>query len=146
MDKFKYILSAIGGVIATLTNQYALILVFVIISIVFDVITGLIKAKVTGTGWSSAKGTAGFWKKISFLVALFFGIFLDYFIPSMLEVISIELPFNSPFGLMVGVYIVLNESISICENLYTINPESLPQWLIKFIKNTADKLNNKEDK
>ena len=141
MDKLKLALATVGGVFATLTEQYALIFACVVIVIVFDVVTGLIQSKVTGVPWNSKKGAIGFWKKLGLLAALFFGVFMDYFIPVALGVVSISLPFNCPFGLIIGVYIVLNESISICENLYHINSQAVPSWVIRLLKNTSDKLN-----
>lgn len=141
----RYLIATIGGFIATITQQYALILVCVIVAIVFDVITGLIKSKVTGEPWSSKRGTIGFWKKVALLVAFTFGIFLDYFIPVALSTASITLPFSTPFGLIIGVYITLNESISICENLYEINPMTLPKWIVKLLKASSDKINDKEE-
>ena len=138
-------MSTIGGFAAALTQQYALILACVVIAIVFDTITGLLKSKVTEKPWSSKRGTIGFWKKIALLVALAFGIFLDYFIPVALGAVSITLPFNTPFGLIVGVYIVLNESISICENFYEINPMILPKWIIRLLRTTAEKIDEEED-
>ena len=44
------------------------------IGIVFDFVTGLVKSKITGVPWSSKRGFIGFWKKISLLAALFFGV------------------------------------------------------------------------
>lgn len=145
-EKIKYILSAIGGVFATLTKQYGLILLFVVIGVVFDFVTGIIKCKVTGKPLSSKKGYVGMWKKISLLAALFFGVMLDYFIPNMLEkIVSLELPFALPFGLVIGTYIVLNECISICENLYECNPDIIPKWIEKLLKNAKEKI-EEEDK
>ena len=145
MQRWQYVVSTIGGFAAALTQQYALILACVVIAIVFDTITGLLKSKVTEKPWSSKRGTIGFWKKIALLVALAFGIFLDYFIPVALGAVSITLPFNTPFGLIVGVYIVLNESISICENFYEINPMILPKWIIRLLRTTAEKIDEEED-
>lgn len=145
MDRVKYVLTVVGGVIATLMEQYALIFVCVIVGIIFDVVTGLIKSKVKGIPWNSKQGTAGFWKKISLLTALSFGVFMDYFIPIALNVVSITLPFNCPFGLIIGVYIVFNESISICENLYSINPNTIPVWIVRLFKTASDKLNTNEE-
>lgn len=144
MQRWQYIVATIGGLAAALAQQYALILACVVIAIVFDTVTGLIKSKVTEKPWSSKRGTIGFWKKISLLVALAFGIFLDYFIPVALGAVSIALPFNTPFGLIIGVYIVLNESISICENFYEINPMILPTWIIRLLKTTTEKINDEE--
>jgi toxin secretion/phage lysis holin len=149
MDKlYKILLSTIGGAIAAMTEKYGLILFFVIVVVVFDIITGMAKAKATGVKFDSKTGTKGFWKKISLLLGLFFGVFLDYFITEAMQVVDIVLPFASPFGLIVGVYIVLNESISICENLYACNPKSIPAWIAKLLKTTSDKIDNenKEEK
>lgn len=148
--RWKHIVSVIGGFLAALAQQYALILTCVIIAIVFDVITGLIKSKVKEKPWSSKRGMIGFWKKISLLVALFFGMFLDFFIPVALTAANTELPFNTPFGLIIGVYITLNESISICENLYAINPMTLPKWIMTLMRKTSEKIDdggeNKDEK
>lgn len=141
----RYIIATLGGFLATITQQYALILVCVVVAIIFDVITGLIKSKVTGKPWNSKRGTIGFWKKISLLVAFAFGIFLDYFIPIAFSAANITLPFSTPFGMIIGVYIALNESISICENLYEINPVALPKWIVKLLRTTTDKIDAEED-
>ena len=130
-------ISVVGGVIATAAEQYGILLLFMVSAIVIDVITGLAKAKKTGIGWSSKKGTEGFYKKLSYLIAFAFGILLDCFIPYLLKYISIVLPFNMPFTLIIVCYIVLNECISIAENLYAINPNTLPGWIVNVL--TASK-------
>ncbi len=144
--RWKHLLSVFGGILAALAQQYALILSCVIIAIVFDVVTGLIKSKVTERPWNSKQGTIGFWKKIALLVALFFGMFLDFFIPVALTAVNTELPFSTPFGLIIGVYITLNESISICENLYEINPVALPKWIMNLIRKTSEKIDDGGEK
>lgn len=148
--RWKHVLSVIGGFLAALAHEYSLILTCVIIAIIFDVVTGLIKSRVKEKPWSSKRGMIGFWKKISLLVALFFGMFLDFFIPVALTAVNAELPFNSPFGLIIGVYITLNESISICENLYAINPMTLPKWIVTLMRKTSEKIDdggeNKDEK
>ena len=150
-NKDKIIFSVLVGTITSLYQQYTAILILVILAICLDVITGLIKSKVTGEAINSKKGTVGFWKKMSFLVSFMFGIFMDAFVPVLLSIINIELPFNCPFGFIIGVYIILNESISICENIYKTNPNAIPKWLKDFlvlaVKEIDDKNNkNKKDK
>lgn len=148
MDDIKKItVSCITGFIAMLTKQYALIFLLVCTGIVLDCITGLIKAKATGQVISSKKGFQGFWKKAGFIFTFGFGIFIDCFIPILLDIVNIEFPFSSPFGLIIGMYIILNESISIAENLIAINPKSVPKWVVSLLKNTADKIDSdKEEK
>ena len=98
----------------------------------------------------SKKGTRGFWKKMALICALFFGVALDAVIPFVLQLgLNVSLPFNAPFGLIVGAYIILNESISICENLYAANPAIIPGWMVRLLKiagNAIDAGNDKEDK
>lgn len=144
--RWKHVLSVIGGFLAALAHEYSLILTCVIIAIIFDVVTGLIKSRVKEKPWSSKRGMIGFWKKISLLVALFFGMFLDFFIPVALTAVNAELPYNSPFGLIIGVYITLNESISICENLYAINPMTLPKWIMTLMRKTSEKIDDGDGK
>ena len=144
MGSKKTALACLVGLVSTFAEQYLLILILVCAGIVIDCITGLIKSLATGKKISSKKGTQGFWKKTGFIMAFGFGVFLDAFIPVALNIISIELPFSSPFGMIIGVYIVLNESISIIENLVEINPNAVPKWLLNLLRSTADKLDEKE--
>ena len=145
-NKDKITFSVLVGTISSLYQQYGAILILVILAICLDVVTGLIKAKATGTPLNSKIGTVGFWKKMSFLVSLLFGIFMDVFIPVLLTVINIQLPFNCPFGFIVGVYIILNESISICENIYKTNPNAIPKWLKDFLTLAVKEIDDKNNK
>lgn len=147
MEKIKWLLSVIGGLVSVISKDYAIILAFVAIVITLDVITGLIKAKATGERITSKKGTKGFYKKLALFVGLFFGFFLDYFIPFMLSTINITLPIQGAiFGMIIGCYIVINESISIAENLYAANPEIMPKWIVKLLTSAKDQIDKKNDK
>lgn len=140
----KWLISVICGTVATFFQQYGLFIVFVSLAIVFDCITGLIKAKTIGEGLTSQKGWKGFWKKISLLVGLFFGIFLDYAVPLLFARAGLTLGVDLPFALIICCYIVLNESISVCENLYLINPNIMPKWIIKLLKGSKSRLDEKK--
>ena len=139
----RYILgaSAMLGTLATLAEQYTVLIVLVAAAIVLDVITGLIRCGATGEKLSSEKGTKGFWKKIMLMASLLFAFFLDVSIPTILGVVNVTLPFQKSllFGSIVGVYIILNESISICENILKANKMALPKWLKKLLKEVAEK-------
>ena len=138
------------GLLATLSRQYVILIILVAVVIVLDVISGLIRCFATGEALSSEKGTKGFWKKITLLFSLAFAFFLDVAIPLFLDVVSIKLPFERSllFGSIVAVYIILNESISICENIYKANKIALPKWLKRLLtdaKNDIDKKGDKKD-
>lgn len=134
----KIILSAISGLSASFFGAYAPIFLCVVVVICFDVVTGLIKSKVTGKPITSKDGTLGFWRKMALFMALFFGVFLDVFFPVLLGAVSLELPFKLPIGTVVGCYIVLNESISIIENINAAAPNSLPKWIKRLLKGAGD--------
>lgn len=142
MEKLKWLLSFVFGGIATFLGQYGVMIILVALVIVFDVITGLIKCKVSDIPITSNKGTKGFFKKMAFMVCLFFGFFLDYAIPYMGSRIALDIQFNMPFGMIICFYIILNESISICENLYACNDQMMPKWIVKVLKLAKDKIDD----
>lgn len=133
-NTFKWLLSVIGGAAAAFFGQYGLLFGLVAVAVVLDVITGLIKVKATGEGLSSKKANRGFWRKMSLFAALFFGIFLDYAAAAVLVHAGVSLGGDTPFALIICAYIIINEAISIAENLYLTNPDSFPKWIAKRLK------------
>lgn len=142
----KWLCSVILGSMAMFFGQYGLFIVLVAVAVVLDVATGLVKAKATGEGLSSDKASKGFWKKISLFAALAFGIFLDYAASTVLSQVGVKVGVELPFALIICAYIIINEAISISENLYLTNPESFPSWIVNLLKVAKDKIedNNKE--
>lgn len=138
----KALTSVISGLIASFWGIYGAIITCVLCVICIDVVTGLIKAKATGTPITSEKGNRGFWRKMALITALAFGIFLDTFIPIMLNTIYLELPFSMPIGTIVGCYIVINESISIIENINAVSPTALPKWIKTLLEGAGKKIDN----
>lgn len=144
MEKQKALWSVVFGAISAFSEQYALIIAFVLIVVVMDTITGIVGAKAQGEKITSEKGRIGFWKKVTLFLALFFGFFLDYFIPYVVSKVGVTLPISTAiFGMTVGCYICLNEGISICENLYKANPNILPAWIVKLLTSAKDQIDAK---
>lgn len=145
MEKIKWLVSVICGAAATFFQHYGILILLVAVAIMFDLVTGLLKAKAsTNNAWSSEKCRQGLFKKLALLVGMCFGFFLDWFIPYMLLYVNVELPFAMPFSMIISFYIVLNESISICENLYATNPEIMPRWIVGLLTNVKDKIGGEE--
>ena len=142
MNRYILSVSAILGTVATLLEAYVVLVILVACAIVLDVFTGLVKCFATGEKLSSEKGQKGFWKKIMLLMALLFAFFLDVSIPAVMEVVKIQMPFDKSllFGSIVGVYIILNESISICENIIKANRMALPKWLKKLFQDAKKEI------
>lgn len=136
----KISLAGVVGLVGSFLGAYFPVLCCVLFAIVFDIITGLIRAKITGEPINSKTGTIGFWKKLALLLGMFFGIFLDVFIPIMLNMVTITIPFKLPIGTIIGCYITLNESISILENLNK-SGVILPKWIKTMLKGTKETIN-----
>lgn len=141
----KAMIAMVGGVIMAEFGKYAPIVSCVLFVIVLDTVTGLVKCKVRGTPITSKRGSKGFWKKVGLICALFLGFFFDFFFPYLLSVVDFELPFKSPVGTIFGCYIVLNESISVCENLAAINPGIVPAWVLRLLTGAHNKIEGKEE-
>ena len=141
-DFVKGAVSAVFGVLATFLKEYGLLFGLVSAAVVLDFVTGIIKAKATGEGLDSKVARQGFWKKMSLLAALAFGVFLDLAADSLLVKVGITIGIDTPFALVVASYIVVNECISVAENLYLINPNSLPEWVIKTLRIAKDNSNS----
>lgn len=130
----KLATSVITGLVASFWGVYGPVILCVLIAICMDVVSGLVSAMASGEKISSKVGWIGFWKKIALILALAFGIFMDSFIPILLGTISLELPFTMPIGTIVGCYIVINEAISIIENINKAAPTALPKWIKKLLE------------
>ena len=130
----KLIVSLISGLVASFWGIYGPVIICVLVAICMDVISGLVAAMASGEKISSHVGWIGFWKKMALILALAFGIFMDSFIPILLGTISLELPFTMPIGTIVGCYIVINEAISIIENINQAAPTALPKWIKKLLE------------
>ena len=146
MEKIKWILSIAFGSVATFFQQYGVLIMLVAVAIVFDLVTALIKVKASENEvWCSEKCRKGLFKKLALLVGMSFGFFMDWFIPYVLLNMHITLPFSLPFSMIISFYIVLNEAISVCENLYAANPEIMPKWIVKLLTNIKEKIENEPE-
>lgn len=138
--------SLISGLVASFWGVYGPVIICVLVAICMDVVSGLVAAMASGEKISSKVGFTGFWKKMALLLALSFGIFMDTFVPILLGTISLELPFTMPIGTIVGCYIVINEAISIIENINKAAPTALPKWIKKLLEGAGKTIDNGDNK
>ena len=141
MDEFyKIMISIITGLLASFTQEYGLLLLFVTAAIVLDVVTGIIKVSCTDEVWSRKKASQGFWHKVSLFCGLALGIFLDYFIPFMASEVGIDMGIGVHLSFVLGFYIILNELLSACQNLQCCNEHLLPSWILKLLEGGVKKI------
>ena len=90
-------------------------------------------------GWSSKKGAKGIAKKVAYLFVIAVGMVIDYVIIQTSGVLGFNLP-NTMLSLLVTVWYMLNEALSITENAGRMGAP-VPEWLMKYIAALKNKIN-----
>ncbi len=84
-------------------------------------------------------GVIGIVKKVCYLALVAVGMVVDYLILSALVSIGISLQINYCFGMIITVWLIINELISILENLGEMGVP-LPSFLTSMIKTLKGKV------
>lgn len=153
MEHIKLIKSIAAGVGAFLSAKLGLlyiVLPFLLVVMVIDYITGLTASK-KECKTNSKTGMWGIVKKLMYGVEVLVGITVDWLILNITETIGIEVPTVTFFGLLVAIWLIINELISILENLIRLETP-MPQFLVKIVSSfkvavekSGDNLVNKID-
>jgi len=91
-------------------------------------------------GWSSKKGAKGIAKKVAYLFVIAVGMVIDYVIIQTSGVLGFNLP-NTMLSLLVTVWYMLNEALSITENAGRMGAP-VPEWLMKYIAALKSKIDS----
>ena len=118
-------------------------------TMVLDYITGMLASKNeaidhpgdAGYGWSSRKGAKGIIKKVGYLCVIATAMVIDYVIVSVSVELGMQISVKAFFGLLVSVWYLLNELLSIIENAGRMGA-NVPEWLCKYIAVLKDKIDN----
>ena len=137
---FQALIAAVVGAVAAYFNVLLIPLIVLFVVMVIDYITGMAEAYTNKT-INSRIGIVGILKKVLYFALVAVGIVADYLITSALVQIHINLEVNYCIGMIVTIWLIINELISILENLSEMGIP-LPEFLIKIVKrlkNTVDK-------
>ena len=146
----KSLQAVFSASIAALTSYLGIVAVPVtvlVFAMLIDYITGMISAW-HSSELSSKKGIFGIIKKTSYLALVCVGMGVDWLIYSGIKQVGIDLDYTIFFGLLVTIWLIINELISILENLGSIGVP-LPKFLfavIKRLKNHTERVIESEDK
>ncbi|MCI8549646.1 MAG: phage holin family protein [Lachnospiraceae bacterium] len=118
-----------------------------------DYVTGMMAGKVEAVdhpedpayGWNSKKGVKGIIKKVGYLCVIAVAMAADYVIVNMASSLGYEMPETAVFGLMVTVWYLLNEMLSVIENAGRMGAP-VPAWLAKYIAVLKHKVEKTEMK
>lgn len=129
---FQALIAAVVGAIAAYLNVLLVPLIVMLVVMVIDYFTGMAQAYISHT-LNSRIGVTGILKKIGYIIAVAVGIVADYLISSALVNCGINITINCCIGMIVTVWFIINELISILENLSEIGTP-LPKFLVSVVK------------
>ena len=135
-----------AGAVGALTAYFNVLLVplaVLVAVMLIDYITGMAGASCTGQ-LNSRVGVRGIVKKAGYLALVVVGMVVDYLIASALVSIGIDLQINYCFGMIITVWLIINELISILENLGEMNIP-LPQFLVNMVKTLKSRVEDKAE-
>ena len=115
-------------------------IIVLMVMMIIDYLSGMSAAWVHGD-LSSKIGAKGIVKKVGYMALIVVAMGVDYLIYSGIAAANIEVGYNMWFGLLVAVWLIINEMISILENLSKLGVP-IPEFLKKIIerlKNSAER-------
>ena len=136
MDKYNYIKGIVAGMGAFISAKLGLLYIVIpllIVCMVVDYLTGMLASKKEGT-ISSKIGRWGIVKKLMYMVEVAVGVIVDWTIINVASNLGIRVPTATFFGLLVAIWIIFNELVSILENLTRLETP-MPTFLINIVKN-----------
>lgn len=148
MHDEKNIQAVISIALAALMNYFSVILIpliILILAMIIDYITGMAAAWY-GSELNSKKGIKGIVKKISYMALVAVSMGIDWLIYCGLAQLNVNLGFTVFFGVLVAIWLIINEFISTLENLKKIGVP-LPSFIEKLIsklKNTVEETAGKD--
>lgn len=146
MSKENVLHSVITFIVAGVSAYFQIIAVPLIVLIavmLLDYVTGMVAAYIRAE-LSSRKGIIGILKKLGYFALVCVGISVDYILYSALQQLGISNEITMLFGLIVTVWLIINELISILENLAKIDVP-IPNFLTKIIKKLKTTVEDKTE-
>lgn len=95
-------------------------------------------------GWSSKKSIIGIYKKVGYILTVLVAVTADYLIFKFSKEIGINVETNTIFGLLVSIWFILNELISILENAGRMGV-ALPKLLVNILSELQKNIDNNEN-
>ncbi|MCH5261582.1 MAG: phage holin family protein [Lachnospiraceae bacterium] len=147
------IVGVVSLVVAWLFDRIGILVYVILILAVMmflDYLTGMLASKREALdhpddptcGWSSAKGAKGIIKKVGYLCVIVVAMVADYIILQAAAEMGWQINVKAIFGLMVAVWYLLNELLSIIENAGRMGAP-VPEWLAKYISVLKNKIESK---
>ncbi|WP_312444807.1 phage holin family protein [Lacrimispora sp.] len=153
MDKKKFEVGITGIIGTWIMDKYSLLfpaIILLMILMVIDYISGMLAAKKEAIehpnnkryGWSSKKSIIGIYKKVSYILIILVSISTDFMLHKFAGEIGVNYKYTSIFTLLVSVWLIINELLSILENAGRMGAK-LPNFLKKILTELQNDIDNK---
>ena len=129
----KALMASIGAYLSIKLGILFPVLTMLTVVILTDYFTGILSGKKEGN-INSKTGMWGIVKKLLYGVAVAVGMVVDWTILNVTSSLGINIPVATFFGLLVAIWLIINELISILENLTRLEVP-LPPFLLKVVAN-----------
>lgn len=137
-----------------ISNKFGLLLpsmALLLVLMIMDYISGMLAAKKEALehkndkkyGWSSKKSILGIYKKVGYMLTIVVALCMDYLIYKFASEIGVKYNSSTFFGLLVTIWFVINEIISVLENVGRMGTE-LPDFLKNVLAELKSDINNKK--
>ena len=144
MDKVKVIVTAILAAVSSFLGVLYVPVMLLVLFNVIDYITGLCAAKNRGQRISSYQGIHGIAKKVAMYLLIMVAWGIDMLLISTGEMLGVTSPLKFAIACVVSVWLVLNEALSIIENMIDMGVP-MPPFLKPLIENLKTKVEEKTE-
>lgn len=140
----KILVSSIGAFLSAKLGILYIILPLLMAVMIIDYLTGMLSAKKEGKT-NSKTGMWGIVKKLLYGVEIIVAMIVDWTIINLAGTLGISIKVTTFFGLLVTIWLVINELVSILENLTRLGVP-LPSFLVKVVSNFKVVVENNGEK
>lgn len=136
----KVTVAAVSAAALSYFGMLAVPVLVLLIAMVIDYVTGMIKAYMQAQ-LCSKTGVKGILKKLCYMAMVAVGAVVDYLLQSAFVQAGIDLHIEMFCGLLVAIWLIINELISILENLAVIGVPGFPTLnkLLQRLKTVVEK-------
>ena len=139
----KTTVAVLGAGLVSYLGTLAVPMLVLLGVMLLDYITGMIKAYIRAE-LNSKFGIKGILKKLCYMAMVAVGAAVDYLLHGALKQAGIDLHIELFCGLLVTVWLIINELISVLENLAAIGVPGFPR-LNRLLSRLKSTVNEKED-
>ena len=140
----QMVISAALAAFASYLGALAVPIIVLMVMMIIDYLSGMSAAWSEGT-LSSKVGAKGIIKKVGYMALIVVAMGVDYLICSGISAASLDIGYNMWFGLLVAVWLIINEMISILENLDRLDVP-IPGFLRAIVRKLKISADGKDEK